>query len=118
MRACERLPVQSIQRKQHVTRDNELRRAIPTCGVRSERVVARHVRMYDFDFMLTNEPRQLMRALHVECIAQRQRFYLRLCELHVLDEWRVRPYCKEEIVAACIERVREVGQVSLAAAER
>lgn len=117
MRVLERLPVQSIQRKENVTRDDELRVAIPARRVSRERVVAREMRVDNFNLVLPHEPRQLIRASYVERVAQRQRFDPRWRQIQLRNERRTRADGDVQLVAAIVKSVREIGDVTLAAGE-
>ena len=104
--------------KEHVPRDDELRLAIAPCCVRRKRIVARHVGMNDFDPVLRDEARQLVRAGNVERVAQRQRLDFVAREFQVTCERRLRPQHGIHVVPARDERVRQIRDVTLAAAER
>ena len=67
------MTMQPAHLKQHMSRDNELRLPVTACGVSSERVVAGHVRVNDFDFVSRDKPREFVCARHVQRVAQRQR---------------------------------------------
>jgi hypothetical protein len=65
--------MQSIQLEQNVTRCDEFSLPVTTCGVRSERVVAGHVRMNDVNRFSTHKLFQLACGLYVESVSQGQR---------------------------------------------
>ena len=85
MRARERLAVQSIERKQHVTRNDELRVSIAARGVGCERIISRQVCVHDFDLVPANEAHQLVRALYVERVAQRKCFDFGFRDVQLFD---------------------------------
>ena len=118
MRARERLAVQSIERKQHVTRNDELRVSIASRGVGCERIISRQVCVHDFDLVPANEARQLVRALYVERVAQRQSFYLGRWESNLIDQRRPWTKGNVNIVTTLTKTVGQIGDVSLTAAER
>ena len=110
--------MQAAEVKQHVPRDHEFRLPVAACGVGGERVVARHVCMNDVDLVTRDETCEFMRARHVERIAHRQRLDTLPIEFQVSDERRVWPHHGEELVTARDQRIREIGNIPLAAAER
>ena len=57
--------MQSIELKQHVPCHDEFRVAITPRRIGGERIIARHVRVNDFDPMLRRKPGHLVRARHV-----------------------------------------------------
>ena len=109
--------MQPAQVKQHVARDDELRLPISPRGVSGERVVACHVRVNDFDPVSCDEPRQLVRARDIERVAHRQRFDLFAVDLEMSDQRRVWTQNGVKIVTPRGERVCEIRDVTLAAAE-
>ena len=118
MRTRQRLPVQTVQRKQHMTSDDKLRVAITTRGVSRERVVASHVRVNDFDLVFAHVAIQLVRTLHVKRIPQWQCFDLRRRQLHVFDQRRTRTNREVKVVTSFVKTVGQIGNVTFAAAER
>lgn len=110
--------MESIEWKQHVTRDDELRVAISARGVSSEGIIARHVCVHDLDLVPANEARQLVRTLHVEGVPQRQGFDFGGIDLELIDQRRTRAHCNVKIVTALMKAVGQIGNISLAAAER
>jgi len=55
--------------KENVSSGDEFGLMITTRGVRSKGIVARHVRVNNFDSLSPHEAIQLMRALHVESVS-------------------------------------------------
>ena len=78
--------MQTAEMKQHMPRDDELRLPVTSRGVSGERVVARHVRVNDFDPVSCDEPRQLMRTRNVERVAQRQRLDFFAIDFEMRDQ--------------------------------
>src|SRR5688572_22773941 len=100
MRARERVTMQTAQLKQHMARDDELRPPVTTRGISGERIVARDMRVNDFNAVSSDKPRQLVRARHVERVAQRQRLDVRAIDFEMSDQRRVWPHDGVEIVPA------------------
>ena len=117
MRPRQCVTMQTAELKQHVPRHDELGLPVTTRRVSSERIIARQVRMHDFDPVSGDEPRQLVRARHVERVAQRQRLDTRAIDLQVSDQRRVWTQNGVKIVTPRGERVCEIRDVTLAAAE-
>ncbi len=117
MRPRECVAMQPAELKQHVPRHDELRLTVTTRSVSSERVVACRMRMNDVDRVARDEPGEFVRARHVERVTQRQRLDMRAFDLQVTDQRRVWTHDGVEVVTARDERVGEIGNVTLTAAE-
>ena len=89
----------------------------PRC-ISGERIISRHVRVNNFDPLLRDEASQLVRAGDVERVAQRQRLDSFAIEFQVSDQRRLRAQNGVDVVSAREERVCEISNVTLAAAER
>ena len=118
MRPGESVAMQPAELKQHMSRDDKLRLPVTSRGVSGERVVARHVRVNDFDPVSCDEPREFMRARYIEGVAQRQRLDLVAIELEMTDQRRVWTHHGVEIVTTRDERICEIRNVTLTTAER
>jgi len=97
--------------------DDKLREWSAPRGESGEGVIAGHVRMNHFDFMLLYKASQIPSAGRVERIAQWEYFDIRDRYLHMCEQWRLPACCKIKIMAAGNERIREVSQVALTAAK-
>ena len=97
--------------------DDKLREWSAPRGESGEGVIAGHVRMNHFDFMLLYKACQLSSAGRVERIAQWQCFYIRDRHLQMCQQGRLRAHCDIKIMAAANQGIREVSQIALAAAK-
>ena len=112
--------VYAAQREEYVARDDESRARRPARGEGGERVVSRDVRVDYVCAHFARESCESQRAAqvervaerHVEDVGRRERFEQRPAQRRVRGERGV------DFVAALGERAREVGEMSLAAAER
>ncbi len=103
--------------EQHVPRDDKFRVAIATRRIRRKRIVARHVRMNDFDPVSPDEFGHLVRAWNVERVAQRQRLDPVAVDFQVSDQRRMWPQDGVEVVTSRDQRVCEIRNVTLTAAK-
>ena len=110
--------MQSIELKQNMTREDEPRFRITARGVGRKRVITRHVRMHDLDSIAPHKPVEHMRAPHVESVSQRQSHDSIWRQVQVSRYRRVRTHCDVQLVSAINKCIREIGKITLAAAER
>jgi len=97
--------------------DDKLRDWAAPRGISGEGIVAGHMRMNHFDFMLLYKAIQVSSAGRVERIAQWECFYIRDRHPQMCEQGRLRPDCDIKIMTAGDEGIRKVSQIALAAAK-
>src|SRR5258705_11398684 len=109
--------MKTVQRKENMASDNKLRDWAAARCVSGEGIVAGHMRMNHFNFVLLYKASQVSCAGCVERIAQWERFYIRDRHPQMCEQGRLRPDCHIKIMTAGDEGIRKVSQIALAAAK-
>jgi hypothetical protein len=111
--------VKPVERKKYVASDDELCLTIPLRRQRSEGIVARNVGVQDVDPMLAHKTRKFESAANIKSVAQAQCEDILRGQLgQFVAERRARGKRDKDFMTTCGKRLREVGEMSFAAAER